>query len=110
MPIPKNADITDGALAYREYELTLRDGSAGTIVFTLGSLARDSPPAAFAREHNALAYGLSAILNVPNAPLHPFLWMHDSFDLSVVALDQGPPLSLELQELVTVYIRHFFKQ
>jgi len=97
------------ALAYREYPVTLRNGSRGIIAFTLGDGHVETVAAQVARDRGAAAYGLVSMRDVPDAPQHPFVWMHDWKDLSL-AVEGDCEISNELETIIFLYIAMFFEE
>jgi hypothetical protein len=97
-------------VVYHEYEVELPTGPMVSLAITLGDLKADNLSARFARENKALAYGLVSILEMPNAPTHPIVWMVDDYELSLATEEDDPSISEEVEELVQLYLRLFFIQ
>src|SRR5689334_9480864 len=88
----ETGELPDGALAYREYEVTSEHGT-GSIAFTLGENDVDTMPARFAKHAGAKAYGLVSILGFPEAPIHPVIWVQTDTHLGVTVADEDRDLS-----------------
>src|SRR4051812_29669794 len=93
-------DLPDGAVAYREYEVPLASGRNASSAFTLGKLNVDSVPANLAKQQNAKAYGLVSILDYPDAPQYPVVWLQTDTMLGIVVADDDKELSEELRQIV----------
>jgi hypothetical protein len=105
-----NQDFPSEALAYREYALAVSDGSTITMAITLGDPEADTMPGRFAREHQALAYGLVSVLDMPGAPKFPIVWMVSSDQLILAKSTDDADIPAELQELIGLYLGLFFVQ
>jgi hypothetical protein len=101
-------DFPDGAIAYREYEVPMPDGTTASLAFTLGDITIDSVPANFAREHGALAYGLVSVIDVPEAPQFPLVWTQNQTQLALAVADEDNDLSDSLKQVIARYIAIFF--
>jgi hypothetical protein len=95
------------ALAYREYDAELSDGAIVSLAFTLGDSNADTGTARFAREHNALAFGLIFVRDLPGAPSGPIVWLVDGTHLSL-ATESDRPISEELRDLIELYLERYF--
>ncbi len=105
-----NDDFPDEALAVREYVLVLSDGSRVSMAITLGDPEADGFAARLARENDAVAYGLISVLDAPEAPEAPIVWMVNADSLSLAKAAGDGKVSAELQGLIGLYLGLFFVQ
>jgi hypothetical protein len=98
------------ALAYREYALALSNGSRITMAITLGDPKANTMPGRFARKHRALAYGLVSVLDMPDAPKSPIIWMIRTDQLILAKSTNDDDIPEELKKLIGLYLRLFFVQ
>jgi hypothetical protein len=103
-------DFPGEALAYREYALVPSDGPRITMAITLGDLEADTAAGRFAREHRALAYGLISILDMPDAPSFPIVWMISADQLILAKSTDDRDVPEELEQLIGLYLGLFFVQ
>jgi hypothetical protein len=101
MSMMENDDLPDGAVAYRAYKLALPDGESVDIAITLGQMDVESVPANFARKHDALAYGLVSLLDMPCAPSYPLMWMYAGSRLSIVTTEDDVEPDATLLALIS---------
>ena len=93
--------LPPGALAWRDYDVTLPSGLMGRVMFTLGDPDFDSFAAQFAREHDASIFGYLE-LQVPGEPERPIVWMVQRGKLQLWYPKTGDPdPSDELRKAVT---------
>jgi hypothetical protein len=105
-----NDDFPSVALAYREYALVLAEGVKITLAITLGGPEADTQAAQFAREHEGLAYGLISILDMPDAPRSPIVWVVTESHLILAKAEGDPDVSEELEQLIGCHLGLFFVQ
>jgi hypothetical protein len=98
----------EGSLAYIEYQIFMPDRYVGTLAFTLGDLTVDSAPAKFARSHGALAYGLVAALDVPEAPELPMIWTQENQAVTVTSAVEDREITADLKTILGRMIAIFF--
>ncbi|HEY6980599.1 hypothetical protein [Reyranella sp.] len=101
-------DLPDGAIAYREYEVPMPDGTTANLAFTLGDMTADSIPAEFARRQGALAYGLVSVIDVPGAPRHALIWLQGRTPLALTVADEDSDLGEPLQQAIARCMAVFF--
>jgi hypothetical protein len=105
--LPDNA-LPDGAIAYREYEVPMPDGSTASFAFTLGDMTADSVPAEFARRHGVVAYGLVSVVDVPDAPQFPLVWTQDRSQVALAVAEEDEDISEDLKERIARCMALFF--
>jgi hypothetical protein len=101
-------DLPDGALAYREYEVTTPSGESGSLALTLGDADADFMPARFAKHAGARAFGLVSILGFSDAPRYPVIWLQMESQIGVTVADGDDDLSPELRQIIARYLAVFF--
>lgn len=96
--------LPPGALAWRDYDITLPSGLLGSITFTLGDPDFDSFAARFAREHEASIFG-SLTLEVPGEAERPIVWMvrHKQLQLWYPDTDYPDPSEEVRSAVVELY-------
>jgi hypothetical protein len=104
----KDEDFRAGAIVYKEYEVARPDGGTASLVFTLGRADADSFAARFARSHGAQAYGLVWVLNYPDAPQHPMVWVKTEAHLGLGLAREDGALRDDLEEIVRRHFPVFF--
>ena len=103
----EKADLPSGAVAYREYRVSL-DGQSGSLAITLGQPDADTMPGQFARHMRAHAYGLVSIVGLEAAPRLPIVWLLSDTKLGLTVMGDDGELCYKLKRLVTRYIGLFF--
>ena len=110
MAVSDTIDFPGCPLAYREYEVELEDHSTASIAITLGDFQTDTLAGRFAHEHDAIAYGLISVLNTPDAPARPIVWMVDTEHLSLAIEEDAKPVTRKLMEVLELYLDLFLAQ
>lgn len=100
----------EGAIAYREYEVTMPDANTANIAFTLGDPIVDSLAADYAHRNGALAYGLVSVLDVPDAPKHAMIWTLMATHVCIASVDDGDEMSAGLRHVIARYLTFFFAE
>ena len=100
--------VVPGALAWREYQVPLPSRFTATISFTLGDPDHETWPAVVARQRGALAFGMLAIDDVPDAPEKAVLWTVERDRLSIICERDDPDPSEEVKQVLPRYFAMFF--
>ncbi|WIM09106.1 hypothetical protein [Enhydrobacter sp.] len=101
-------DLPDGALAYRQYEVPMPDGSTASLAFTLGDMTADSVPANYARQHGVVAYGLVSVTDVPDPPRFPLVWTQDRTQIALAVAEEDKDIGDDLKETIGRCMALFF--
>jgi hypothetical protein len=99
-----------GRLATREYDVTLPDGTKGTLAFALCDLAKDNALAQHARRRQAVAFGLLSFTELPEAPRNALLWVRTRDGMEMTTADGDDQPGGDLQRLVARYFIVFFDE
>ncbi|SKA34911.1 hypothetical protein SAMN02745126_05575 [Enhydrobacter aerosaccus] len=100
--------VVPGALAWREYQVHLPSHVTATLSFTLGDPDHEAWPAVVARQRGALAFGMLAIDDVPDAPEKAVLWTVEQDRLSIICERDDPDHSEEVKRVLPRYFAMFF--
>ena len=105
----KSVDANTKAVAYREYDYHMPDGTQAIVAVSLGSFEEAGVAAAFAHENGARAHGHIAVVGLHIALSRPIHWMQTSSGLKVGGGQGDPVLSEEQQGLLLRVLQVFFR-
>ncbi|WP_085937305.1 hypothetical protein [Enhydrobacter aerosaccus] len=97
-----------GTRAWREYRVPLPSGITATIAFALADPAYDFWTVAIAREQQAVAFGLLAIMDAPGEPHEPMLWTFGGESVSILPDDDDLAPSEAVRQILPRYLAMFF--
>jgi hypothetical protein len=101
--------LPEGALAYREYQIVMPDGTRATVAVTLGDRIVPSISREFARRSGATFYGLIAVLDLPGAPEIPMVWTQRKTQTAIAAAAEGyAEMGKDLKLVVVRVLGMFF--
>jgi len=100
----KLTGLDPDAIAYREYDCQMPDGTDATIAVSLGNLLQPGVAAAAARERGAVAVGQIAVQGARGVPSRPIPWI-----VAIAIARDDPAVDDELRALLVRVLQLFFR-
>lgn len=98
-----------GTLAYRQYTLSMLNGRPAKIAISLGDITSEGEAARFAREAGASAFGHALVVDHPDAPELPYIWMQTDTGIAAVAVGRDSRPTPELKALIEAGLEAFWR-
>ena len=80
------------------------------MIVSVGDPEANTPGARFARKNDAHWFGFIQMVDMPDAPRSPMMWLADDTNLTLAVEDGDRELSDDLHQIIQMYLLLFLTQ